>query len=194
MKKVLIYKRTHKHDPDYRGIFGNQNCMKSIRNWNYDAVIGIGGKSAWKEDRDIRLKINWIGLEPKKVFCHKWNNSIVVFEHFALFEEKGENIEEHYPYLYDYMYERGNLKRFDMSSHNDTEVYKEVKAILQSVESFPASKAYNIEDCKDNFDTCIQTNTEHCGWFMENKEAAVSCRQENSICKREHPEPCSGCH
>lgn len=86
--RVLIYKRTHKHDPDERGIFGIQDCMGQIRNWNYDAVIGIGGKSAWKGHTDIKYKINWIGLEPKVVGSTKRGN-LVAFAHFGLYEENG---------------------------------------------------------------------------------------------------------
>lgn len=86
--KVLIYKRTHKGDPNTEGIFGNQDCMGIIRNWNYDAVIGIGGKLPWKEDADIKYKINWIGLEPKKIKSPSDRGDKVVFAHFELYEEK----------------------------------------------------------------------------------------------------------
>ena len=64
--RVLIYKRTHKGDPNETGIFGIQDCMGRIRNWNYDAVIGIGGESAWRDDIGIKYKINWIGLAPQR--------------------------------------------------------------------------------------------------------------------------------
>lgn len=65
--KILIYKRTHKGDPDEKGIFGIHDCMGRIRNWEYDAVIGIGGKTAWIVDEDIKYKINWVGIGPKRI-------------------------------------------------------------------------------------------------------------------------------
>ncbi|WP_019541039.1 hypothetical protein [Proteiniphilum acetatigenes] len=142
--RVLIYKRTHKHDPDERGIFGIQDCMGQIRNWNYDAVIGIGGKSAWKGHTDIKYKINWVGLEPKVIGSTKRGN-IIAFAHFELYEEKGKDIKKYYPNLFDYMYVGGSRKRFDMSSELPESVFEEVKEILDSIKDSPASESYDIE-------------------------------------------------
>jgi hypothetical protein len=61
---ILVYRRTHKGDPNDNGIFGIHDCMKSVRDWNYDAVIGIGGVAPWHEDREIAKKVNWIGINP----------------------------------------------------------------------------------------------------------------------------------
>ena len=141
--KILIYKRTHKGDPDSKGIFGNQDCMGKVRNWNYDAVIGIGGKAPWKEDQDIKFKINWIGLEPKKVES-SGRGPRVVFSNFALFEESGQDIQENFPNLFDYMY--GTRKRFDMSSMLPENVLREVKIILDSAQNYPSSPEYYIEN------------------------------------------------
>lgn len=88
--KVLIYKRTHKGDPDLDGVFGTQDCMGRIRNWNYDAVIGIGGIAPWKKDVDIKCKINWIGLGPKKIASTERGN-MIAFAHFELYEGQGKN-------------------------------------------------------------------------------------------------------
>lgn len=140
--KVLIYKRTHKGDPDERGIFGNQDCMGKIRSWDYDAVIGIGGKTTWKNDKDIKQKINWIGLGPKKIES-SGRADCVVFTHFELFEKNGKNIAANFPKLYDYMY--GSRKRFDMSSNLPDDVFQEVEIILNSVRNSPQSKEYAIE-------------------------------------------------
>lgn len=104
--KVLIYKRTHKGDPNEEGVFGIHDCMGRIRNGNYDAVIGIGGNSPWKGQTEIKYKINWIGLEPKKRVSLK-RGKIVVFAHFELYDEKGANIRENYPNLFEYMYGGG---------------------------------------------------------------------------------------
>lgn len=140
--KVLIYKRTHKGDPNSEGVFGIQDCMGRIRNWNYDAVIGIGGNAPWKGHADIKHKINWIGLEPKKTIQTKRGYQ-VVFAHFALYEENGINIKDYFPNLFEYMY--GSRKRFTMSSNLPENVFEEVEKILDSIKDNSYSNAYNIE-------------------------------------------------
>lgn len=147
--RVLIYKRTHKNDPNEKGIFGIRDCMGNIRNWGYDAVIGIGGKSAWRNDTDIRYKINWIGLGPRRIGSPNRRADMVVFAHFELYEGNGLNIKDHYPNLYDYMYVDGNKKRFDMSSNLPESVFEEVKKIIDLVKDSPASELYNIESESD---------------------------------------------
>jgi hypothetical protein len=141
--KVLIYKRTHKGDPDERGVFGNQDCMGTIRNWNYDAVIGIGGNAPWKEDADIKHKINWIGKGPKKINSHSKRGPIVVFSKFQLFEDTGLPLKDHYPNLFQYMF--GNRKRFSMSDALPQNVFEEVMHILDSINDCPPSKMYHMD-------------------------------------------------
>ncbi|MFP9097763.1 hypothetical protein ACLI09_01810 [Flavobacterium sp. RHBU_24] len=152
--RVLIYKRTHKGDPDSRGIFGNQDCMGKVRNWDFDAVIGIGGKAPWRNDSDIRYKINWIGLGPHKVES-AGRGPAVVFSNFALFEETGLNIEENFPNLFDYMYD--SRKRFDMSEMLPEDVFKEVNKILAIATDYPPSAHFNAtyvkRDQHDHFTT-----------------------------------------
>ncbi len=125
--KVLIYKRTHKGDPNRDGIFGNQDCMGSVRNWEFDAVIGIGGKVPWAADADIQYKINWIGIGPQRDFGKTDRGDLLRFNHFKLYEEKGENIKERYPNLYGFMY--GSRKRFSVTSNLPEDVIKEVNQI-----------------------------------------------------------------
>jgi hypothetical protein len=172
--KVLIYKRTHKGDPDIEGIFGSQDCMGRIRNWNYDAVIGIGGNAPWKEDADIKHKINWIGLEPKKINSPKMRGDKVVFSHFRLYEEEGVNIKDHFPNLFKYMY--GNRKRFDMSSDLPKDVFEEVKQILDSIEDSPASEAYAVEDV-DILETKKNFNSSKCVGCFGGKEVEMTIQE-----------------
>lgn len=138
--KVLIYKRTHKGDPDTKGIFGIEDCMGRIRNWKYDAVIGIGGRSPWKGQTGIKHKINWVGSGPKTHGQHK-RGKMIVFEHFELYEEAGADICEKYPNLFDYMY--GTKKRFVLSAALPQEVQQEIDEILASVKNSPPSQAYH---------------------------------------------------
>ncbi len=64
IKRILVYKRTHNGDPDEAGVFGCNDCMGTVRDRNFDAVIGVGGISAtsYKMDR----KITWIGIRPRE--------------------------------------------------------------------------------------------------------------------------------
>jgi hypothetical protein len=171
--KVLIYKRTHKGDPDKEGIFGNQDCMGRIRNWNYDAVIGIGGNVPWKNDVEIKHKINWIGLEPKKINPNN-RGAKVVFSHFELYEGEGENIKTHFPNLFKYMY--GSRKRFDMSSDLPKDVFEEVKQILDSIEDRPASKGYTVENI-DTLEMEKTFNSSKCGGCFGGKEVEITIQE-----------------
>ncbi|MFH6961678.1 hypothetical protein ACHRVK_03740 [Flavobacterium plurextorum] len=166
--KILIYKRTHKGDPDLTGIFGIQDCMGRVRDWDYDAVIGIGGKAPWNEDKDIRFKINWIGLGPKKIQGSD-RGSAVVFSNFALFEENGEDIEVNFPHLFNYMY--GSRKRFDMSSALPENVFKEVEYILDSVKNYPASPDYNTS--RTDYIVTQKHTTTRCGGCFQGRNLEI---------------------
>ena len=172
--KVLIYKRTHKGDPDNNGVFGNQDCMGKIRNWDYDAVIGIGGNAPWKEDADIKHKINWIGLDPKKINSPNKRGDVVVFSHFELYEETGVNIHETFPNLFEYMY--GTRKRFDMSSDIPEEVFEEVKQILDSIKNSPSSKAYTAETI-DTLEVEISFKSVKCSGCFKGKDVEITIQE-----------------
>ena len=63
---ILTYKRTHTGDPNAAGMFGINDCMGSVRNLLYDAVIGVGGIGAEPRDYKIDGKITWVGIYPTK--------------------------------------------------------------------------------------------------------------------------------
>jgi hypothetical protein len=168
--RVLIYKRTHRGDPDRQGLFGNEDCMGRVRNWDFDAVIGIGGKSSWKDHEGIREKINWIGLGPKKVPSPDRRGDCVVFEHFALYEDDGVNIKTVYPKLYEFMY--GNRKRFAMPLQLEEAVYEEVLLILNSISDEPKSLAYDITNL-DNLESQIHDETTTCGGCFKGKDVEL---------------------
>jgi len=173
--RILIYKRTHKHDPGPDGVFGNQDCMGQVRNWNYDAVIGIGGKSPWKGHEDIRYKINWIGLGPQKVES-SGRGPAVVFSNFALFEENGTDIKSTYPHLFNHMY--GNGKRFDMSSILPEDVFLEVRQILDMALDYPASQSYDIKYFDSSASNHID-NSKCSGGCFGGKEFELEIDEEN---------------
>lgn len=184
--KVLIYKRTHTGDPDESGIFGIQDCMGRIRNGNYDAVIGIGGKSAWKGHTGIKYKINWIGLGPKKIFPTE-RGYRVAFTHFELYEETGVNIKNNYPNLFDYMFSKN--KRFSLSSNLPENVLEEVKWILDSIKDSPASPAYNI-DSEADLEAYMKAHPSKCGGCSNDEKTETtsnSCEKGKPICRQREP-------
>ena len=92
-KRLLIYKRTHKGDPNPNGVFGCNDCMKEIRSWRFDTVIGIGGKGQEARKNDINHKVNWVGIGADKSQDAK-GLVMVNFKDFRLFEETGVPLAE----------------------------------------------------------------------------------------------------
>jgi hypothetical protein len=107
--RTLIYKRTHCGDPDPKtGVFGNNNCMKTVRGRRFGAVIGIGGKGREPKSHGIAGKLTWVGIGPHKIFddpdrpdCPR-----VTFDHFLYFGERGPLLEERYQALARRMYDK----------------------------------------------------------------------------------------
>ena len=61
--RTLIYKRTHSGDPDPQtGVFGNHDCMGSVRAWEFDAVIGIGGVGPEPRRHGIAGKLTYVAV------------------------------------------------------------------------------------------------------------------------------------
>ncbi len=104
--RVLIYKRTHSGDPDpKRGVFGNNDCMGTVRGWDYDAIIGVGGIGAEAKRKGLARKLTWIGIGPHK--SGDKSRPIVKFDHFFYKGEKGPLLKESAPKLAKRMYEGG---------------------------------------------------------------------------------------
>ena len=86
--RTLIYKRTHSGDPDpASGVFGNANCMRSVRAWPFDAVIGIGGIGPEPTRKGIAGKLTWIGIGPHKTGDPRRPH--VTFDHFLYLAKRG---------------------------------------------------------------------------------------------------------
>lgn len=101
--KVLIYKRTHIDDPDQYGCFGIEDCLGKVRNYDFEAVIGIGGISS--EPYKINKKISWVGIYPKKINCNSLNGPIIIFKKFINYRTEGKLLEEIAPLLYKRFFE-----------------------------------------------------------------------------------------
>lgn len=91
--RILTYKRTHTGDPDHRGIFGINDCMGTVRNRHFDAVVGIGGKSPWHDAKDISGKVTWVGVGPFRIKLPTHRGDLIAFEKFVLLDGNGPDFE-----------------------------------------------------------------------------------------------------
>jgi hypothetical protein len=138
--RTLIYKRTHVGDPDPQtGVFGNHDCMGSVRGWQFDAVIGIGGKGQEPQSHGIAGKITWIGIDPQKFDDFSRPDSRgpqLWFRHFWYVGKDGPSLEKKYPALARRMYKK-NVRVLinDLSS----EERREVEKILRLARNAPPS-------------------------------------------------------
>src|SRR5258708_8428758 len=96
--RTLIYKRTHNGDPDAAGRFGIHDCMGQVRSWDFEAVIGVGGKGAEPRSHGLAGKVNWIGIGPHKGAWKK-RGPIVTFDHFLYFGSAGPSFFDRAPLL-----------------------------------------------------------------------------------------------
>jgi len=90
--RILIYKRTHRGDPDKFGRFGIEGCMGRVRNFPFDAVIGVGGISGWPVSQGIARKVNWVGRRPHRAANPKdERGDLVTFKRgdFLVLEDQG---------------------------------------------------------------------------------------------------------
>lgn len=144
--RVFVYKRTHTGDPCERGVFGCADCMGSLRNWNFDAAIGIGGLNPWPGCEGIRGKVNWIGIGRHQVGAQvrsegKRPNAMWAFAHFGLMDGQGPVLADVAPALHRYLFD-GRCRFFivDPASHClPSAVLVEVRQLLDWAMSFPPS-------------------------------------------------------
>ena len=128
--QILTYKRTHTGDPGPEGVFGVNDCMGSVRNWKYDAVVGIGSKSPWDNSRQIAGKITWVGVGPYKTGkSGPRGNDQIAFEHFILLDGNGPDFESIAPNLARRFYQ-GNARSI-LRSYSDTEKKEIEKLIIE---------------------------------------------------------------
>ncbi len=101
--RVLVYKRTHNSDPDADGCFGAYDCMGTVRDREYDAVIGVGGIGPEAQTNGIAGQVNWVGIGPHKVYVGK-RGPEVTFDHFLYFGTDGPDFRALAPVLAERMY------------------------------------------------------------------------------------------
>lgn len=100
--RILIYKRTHIGDPNYRRQFGHAGCMGRVRGFTFDAVIGVGGVGSWPTQQGIAGKINWVGRRPRKSqnpIDSRGPLASFTPNNFRLFEHRGPLLADEAPLL-----------------------------------------------------------------------------------------------
>lgn len=97
--RILTYKRTHTGDPDNRGIFGINDCMGSIRNRNFDAVVGVGAMYPWDDSKHISGKVTWVGVGPLRFKLPDFRGDLITFQRFVLLDGDGPDFSEISPNL-----------------------------------------------------------------------------------------------
>jgi hypothetical protein len=142
--RTLIYKRTHTGDPDpHTGVFGNRDCMKTVRGRRFDAVIGIGGIGREPAVNGIAGKLTWVGIGARKIFGDPDllfvtpKRPLVTFKHFRYFGEGGQLFAEIAPALAKRMY--GKNVRVLMKGVSSEE-QREVRRILRLAKNAPPSR------------------------------------------------------
>lgn len=90
--RTLIYTRTHIGDPDAQGRFGIYDCMGRVRDWDFQAVIGVGGRGSEAKACGIAYKVNWIGIGARITHSSDDGRTLVMFDHFRLFEAQGQEL------------------------------------------------------------------------------------------------------
>ena len=140
-KQTLVYKRTHEGDPNSEGIFGCRDCMRGVRDWDFEAVIGVGGQGPKAEASGIAKKLTWIGIGPHKKYKQfktgEKKRPLVTFDKFIYFGVCGQLLESCAPNLAKLMYVKRarNVMTFDEKEQDD------VDRILAMVDGTPLSVA-----------------------------------------------------
>ena len=155
--KILVYRRTHTGDPDpVTQTFGINDCMGSVRDWSYDAVIGIGGVAPDPGDENIRMRITWIGISPMRreatqsdvdrmkisnSYFSKFRGKLINFRKFILLNDSGPLV-ANYPDLHEYMFVEGRIPRAAMTFPSNIEY--ELMAILKLAQDANESGTGNL--------------------------------------------------
>ncbi len=128
--RFLVYLRTHRGDPGPEGIFGIHDCMKSVREKDFDAVIGVGGKRPWKGDEGIARRVTWVGHGPTRARMEDKEHAVVSFDEFFLYDERGPLLEEVAPALAARMFGQGGKRHARVLLNLRPTEYAEAMEIL----------------------------------------------------------------
>lgn len=117
-------------------MFGVHDCMGQIREYDFDAVIGVGGIGQEPKSYGIDGKINWVGIHSQKTQLAPGYPSVVNFEYFVLLENEGPLLSSLAPNLANRIY--NSSARFLLKSYTEKEKI-EAKRIID----------WALKDCKN---------------------------------------------
>lgn len=104
------------------------DCMGRVRDFDYEAVIGIGGTGSEPRNHNISGKITWVGVNPNKICQSNLRGPIVTFQYFVLFDKNGPSFSTFAPLLAKRMYE-GRV-RYLLTGYTELE-RKEAEGIVE---------------------------------------------------------------
>lgn len=145
--RILTYKRTHKGDPNPNGQFGVNDCMGRVRNWNFDAVIGIGSLAPWSDSTDIAGKLTWVGAHPFRSSSPNERGDILLFKHFILLDDDGPLFENEAPLLAKRFFTKN--ARCILNSYSSSEKAEALALVKKYLnDAFIHSHDYQLSTCK----------------------------------------------
>ena len=147
LRRILVYKRTHDGDPDHNGRFGVSDCMGSVRNLSYDAVLGVGGIGAEARRNGLAGIVNWIGIGPHKKTAHNKKGPVVTFDHFPDVRSKRLLLEDQAPELAKRIYGK-NVRWTIIRADASMAEYNELRRILRKAQHAPSSLARTTGNTK----------------------------------------------
>jgi hypothetical protein len=136
--RTLSYTRTHIGDPDAQGRFGIDDCMGKVRDWDFQAVIGVGGRGSEAKACGIAYKVNWVGIGAQRTPSRNKRGPYVTFNHFRLFDEDGQELQTVAPKLARRFYDLPHPPRTILDELSDAE-RAEVDCILALARKAPPS-------------------------------------------------------
>ena len=78
--------------------------MGTVRDREYDALVGVGGIGTDAVSNCIDGQVNWIGIGPHKVYVENKRGPEVMFDHFRSYGTDGPNFRTPAPVLAERMY------------------------------------------------------------------------------------------
>jgi len=110
--------------------------MDTVRDREFDAVIGVGGIGPEAVSNGIDGEINWVGIGPHKRYVEDKRGPEVLFDHFLYFGTDGPDFRTLAPQLAARMY-GGNVRSI-LDGMSEAEL-KEAEGIVQMAQNKPPS-------------------------------------------------------
>jgi hypothetical protein len=157
-RNTLVYKRTHCGDPDPRtGVFGNRDCMGTVRGWSFNAVIGIGGIGSEPRRNGIERKLTWVGIGAHRL--DDGPKPQLTFDHFWYRGKRGPLLEQIAPALARRMYDK-NVRVLLRSYSSEEQM--EIEKILRIAADAAASGQTDEMDLQATGGKCQTTRRSPC--------------------------------